>query len=53
MATLTALRCAVCADQTLLSTAEPVAAAEIAGFMAVHAQHDQLAIEVVIPTQAV
>ena len=50
MATLTAVRCAVCAEQAPLSTDEPLASAEIATFIAAHAQHDRLAIEMVIPT---
>lgn len=49
MSSLTALKCAVCAEQAALSTDEPIASAEIATFIAAHAQHDRLAIEVVIP----
>lgn len=48
MTTLTAVRCAVCAEQAPLSTAEPVAGAELATFISAHANHDRLAIEMVV-----
>lgn len=49
MPSLTALRCVICAQQVPLSTDEPIAAAEIATFIAAHAQHDRMAVEIVLP----